>query len=262
MASVLAATGGVGVLSIVAWLGFSVPWLCVFVIAGFLPAIAAYLGDPSRQKFDTVAVGTLSAGAMLPFVLDGLANAGRTGGREILANPYAWISVYVAAAFAYALCWLFPMVVNVLYENRAQARIRLQRPALADRAEQRKHHHALRRAHHEAGRHRRRIAARKAPVAQTHVVVVVRRDLVGPELGLRPICRANQTKIGIDEMAPVEAGRLRITGAHHGGGGEAEQYGQQGRGFHHHRYSIISNIIVETLLGRTRRSTHGFRTRQ
>jgi hypothetical protein len=119
------ATAGVGVLSIVAWLGFSVPWLCVFVIGGFLPAIAAFLSDPARQKFDAVAVGTLSAGAMLPFVLDGLANAGRTGGREILTNPYAWISVYAAAAFAYALCWLFPMVVNVMYENRAQARIRM-----------------------------------------------------------------------------------------------------------------------------------------
>lgn len=119
------ATAGVGVLAILGWLGFNVPWLCVYMIGGFLPTIAAYLSDPSRQKFDTIAVGTLSAGAMLPFLLDGLASAGRTGGREILGNAYAWVSVYVAASFAYALCWLFPIVVNIAYENRAQARIRM-----------------------------------------------------------------------------------------------------------------------------------------
>ena len=119
------ATAGVGVLSIVGWLGYSVPWLCMFVVGGFLPAIAAFLSDPARQKFDAIAVGTLSAGAMLPFVLDGLASAGRNGGRDILANPYAWVSVYAAAMFAYALCWLFPILFNVAYENRAQARIRL-----------------------------------------------------------------------------------------------------------------------------------------
>lgn len=121
----LLATAGVGVLAIVGWLGFTVPWLCVYMIGGFLPTIAAYLSDPGRQKFDTVAVGTLSAGAMLPFLLDGLASAARNGGRDVLANPYAWVSVYIAATFAYALCWLFPIVVNIVYENRAQARIRM-----------------------------------------------------------------------------------------------------------------------------------------
>ena len=119
------ATAGVGVLAIVGWLGFTVPWLCVYIIGGFLPTIAAYLSDPARHKFDTVAVGTLSAGAMLPFLLDGLAGAGRSGGREVLGNAYAWVSVYVAASFAYALAWLFPIVVNLTYENRAQARIRM-----------------------------------------------------------------------------------------------------------------------------------------
>ena len=119
------ATAAVGVLAIVGWLAFSVPWLCVYIVGAFLPTIAAYLSDSARRKFDTIAVGTLSAGTMLPFVLDGLAGAGRTGGRDILANPYAWVSVYIAASFAYALCWLFPIVVSVTYENRAQARIRM-----------------------------------------------------------------------------------------------------------------------------------------
>jgi hypothetical protein len=119
------AMAGVGGLLVVGWLGFSVPWLCAFVAGGFLPTIAAYLGDSSRKKFDAIAVGALSAAAMLPFVLDGLSAAGRTGGREILANAYAWGSVYVAAGFGYALCWLFPIVANVVYENRAQARIQM-----------------------------------------------------------------------------------------------------------------------------------------
>lgn len=118
------ATAGVGVLAVLAWLGWNVPWLCLFVVAGMLPTLAAAVTDPSREKHDAIAVGTLSAGAMLPFLLDGLASAGRTGGREILGNPFAWFSVYAAAVFAYALCWLFPLVVNAIYENRAEARLR------------------------------------------------------------------------------------------------------------------------------------------
>jgi hypothetical protein len=118
------ATAGVGVLATLAWLGWNVPWLCVFFIAGMLPTLAALVTDTGREKHDAIAVGTLSAGAMLPSILDGLATAGRTGGREILANPFAWFSVYAAAVFAYALCWLFPIVVNGIYENRAQARLR------------------------------------------------------------------------------------------------------------------------------------------
>jgi asparagine N-glycosylation enzyme membrane subunit Stt3 len=118
------ATAGVGVLAVIAWLGWAVPWLCLFVVAGMLPTLAAAVTDTSKEKHDAIAVGTLSAGAMLPFLLDGLAQAGRSGGREILGNPFAWFSVYAAAVFAYALCWIFPIVVNVIYENRAEARLR------------------------------------------------------------------------------------------------------------------------------------------
>ncbi len=44
--------------------------------------------------------------------------------RKILGNPFAWFSVYAAAVFAYALCWIFPIVINVVYENRAEAQLR------------------------------------------------------------------------------------------------------------------------------------------
>jgi hypothetical protein len=118
------AMAGAGVLAVIAWLGWTVPWLCLVVVAGMLPTLAAVVTDTSKEKHDAIAVGTLSAGAMLPFLLDGLAQAGRTGGREILGNPFAWFSVYAAAVFAYALCWLFPLVVNAIYENRAEARLR------------------------------------------------------------------------------------------------------------------------------------------
>ncbi|MBI1244081.1 MAG: hypothetical protein GC202_03670 [Alphaproteobacteria bacterium] len=118
------ATAGVGVLAVIAWLAWAVPWLCLFVVAGLLPMLAAIVTDTSKEKHDAIAVGTLSVGAMLPFLLDGLAEAGRSGGREILGNPFAWFSVYAAAVFAYALCWIFPIVVNVIYENRAESRLR------------------------------------------------------------------------------------------------------------------------------------------
>ncbi len=118
------ALAGTGVIAIVAWLAYNVPWLCLFVVAGFLPTLAAAIVDPTRQKHDAIAVGTMSMGAMLPFLLDGFSAMGRTGGREILGNAFAWLSVYGAAVFAWGLCWLFPIVANIIYENRAQNRLR------------------------------------------------------------------------------------------------------------------------------------------
>ncbi|MBL8805736.1 MAG: hypothetical protein JNN22_02725 [Rhodospirillales bacterium] len=121
---VTAVTSAAGVLSVVAWLAWSVPWLWLFVAAGLMPAFAAYVADTSREKNDVVAVGTLSASAMLPFLLDGLAQAGHSAGRDILGSPFAWLSVYAAAAFAYALSWVFPISLNTIYEARASARLR------------------------------------------------------------------------------------------------------------------------------------------
>jgi hypothetical protein len=121
---VTAVTAAAGVLAVVAWLAWNVPWLWLFVVAGLLPMLAAYVADPGREKNDTIAVGTLSVSAMLPFLLDGLARASQSAGREILGSPLAWLAVYAAAAFAYALCWIFPVSVNAIYEARAEARLR------------------------------------------------------------------------------------------------------------------------------------------
>ncbi len=121
---VTTATSTAGVLAVVAWLAWNVPWLWLFVAAGLMPTLAAYIADPSREKNDVISVGTLSASAMLPFLLDGLASAGRTGGREILGNPFAWFSVYAAAAFACATSWMFSVCVKTVYEVQADARLR------------------------------------------------------------------------------------------------------------------------------------------
>jgi hypothetical protein len=89
-----------------------------------LPTLAAAVTDPSREKHDAIAVGTLSAGAMLPFLLDGLAQAGHSAGREILGSPVAWLAVYGAASFAYAMSWMIPNSLTAVYEARAGARLR------------------------------------------------------------------------------------------------------------------------------------------
>ncbi|MCZ8122626.1 MAG: hypothetical protein O9277_04310 [Magnetospirillum sp.] len=130
------ALAGSGVIAVVAWLAYSVPWLCMYVVAGFMPTLAAALVDPTRQKHDAIAVGTMSMGAMLPFLLEGLAQMGRTGGRDILSNAFAWVAVYAAALFAWGLCWLFPIVMNAIYERRAENRLRqLQRRQVSLEAE-------------------------------------------------------------------------------------------------------------------------------
>jgi hypothetical protein len=121
---VTAATSAAGVLAVIAWLAWNVPWLWLFVAAGLMPTFAAYVVDPTKEKNDAVAVGTLSVSAMLPFLLDGLAQASHSAGREILGSPFAWLAVYGAAAVAYAMSWLVPNSLTTIYEARAGARLR------------------------------------------------------------------------------------------------------------------------------------------
>lgn len=121
---VTAATSAAGVLAVIAWLAWNVPWLWLFAAAGLMPTFAAYVADPTREKNDAVAVGSLSVSAMLPFLLDGLMQAGHSAGREILGSPFAWLAVYAAALFAYAMTWAFPNSLNTIYEARASARLR------------------------------------------------------------------------------------------------------------------------------------------
>ena len=117
-------TAAAGVLAVIAWLAWTVPWLWLFVVAGLLPTLAAYVVDSSREKSEVVAVGTLSVSAMLPFLLDGLTQASSSAGREVLGSPFAWLAVYAAAAFAYAMSWIFPISIHAVYEARAGARLR------------------------------------------------------------------------------------------------------------------------------------------
>lgn len=117
-------TAAAGVLAVIGWLAWNVPWLWLFVVAGLMPTIAAYLVDSTREKNDAVAVGTLSASAMLPFLLDGLTQASSSAGRDILGSPFAWFAVYAAALFAYGMSWIVPNSLSTIYEARAGARLR------------------------------------------------------------------------------------------------------------------------------------------
>jgi hypothetical protein len=117
-------TSAAGVLAVIGWLAWNVPWLWLFVVAGLMPTIAAYLVDSTREKNDAVAVGTLSASAMLPFLLDGLTQASSSAGRDILGSPFAWLAVYAAALFAYGMSWIIPNSLSTIYEARAGARLR------------------------------------------------------------------------------------------------------------------------------------------
>jgi len=121
---VTAATSAAGVLAVIAWLAWNVPWLWLFAVAGLMPTFAAYVADSTREKNDTVTVGTLSVSAMLPFLLDGLMQAGNSAGRDILGSPFAWLAVYAAALFAYGMSWIIPNSLSTIYEARAGARLR------------------------------------------------------------------------------------------------------------------------------------------
>lgn len=111
--------GGFAMLAI----GLGSPTLLVFMIIGFGPTIAAGLIDRDPERHAAIAVGAMSLGAMIPLTLGQL--TARSGSHyNVLFDPFAWLTVYGAAAIGWAVHTAVPLLVVMMSDMRAEWRRR------------------------------------------------------------------------------------------------------------------------------------------
>jgi hypothetical protein len=115
--SVMWLLGGLGLFAMLA-IGLGSPTLLVFMLIGFGPAIAAALIDGDPDKHAAIAVGAMSLGAMIPLIL-GQLTARSGSGYSVLGDPFAWLTVYGAAAIGWAIHTTVPLVVVMWSDMRA-----------------------------------------------------------------------------------------------------------------------------------------------
>lgn len=104
-------------------IGLGSPTLLMFMIIGFGPTIAAGLIDRDPERHAAIAVGAMSLGAMIPLIL-GQLTARSSSHYSVLFDPFAWLTVYGAAAIGWAVHTTVPVVVVMISDMRAEWRRR------------------------------------------------------------------------------------------------------------------------------------------
>lgn len=113
---------GLGGFAMIA-IGLGSPSLLLFMLIGFGPTIAAGLIDRDPERHAAIAVGAMSLGAMIPLTLGQL--TARPGSHySVLFDPFAWLTVYGAAAIGWAVHTTVPVVVVMMSDMRAEWRRR------------------------------------------------------------------------------------------------------------------------------------------
>ncbi len=91
---------------------------------GMLPAIIAYIIDPSKHKASTICVGAMNVAGVFPYLLDlwtGIHSIDTVMG--VLIDVFALMVMYSAAACGWMLFLAVPPVVGILLNWTAQRRI-------------------------------------------------------------------------------------------------------------------------------------------
>lgn len=102
-------------------IGLGSPTMLMFMIIGFGPTVAAGLIDRDPERHAAIAVGAMSLGAMIPLILGQLTQ--RSGSQySVLFDPFAWLTVYGAAAIGWAVHTTVPVVVVMISDMRAEWR--------------------------------------------------------------------------------------------------------------------------------------------
>jgi hypothetical protein len=101
----------------------------IFLVAGMLPGIVAYVIDrsPGRRIFQIVALSNLAG--VFPYVAQ-LMQQGNTATavQGMLSTPSVWMFMYLAAGFGWVLVWIAPTLAQQLLELTNNQKIaRLQR---------------------------------------------------------------------------------------------------------------------------------------
>lgn len=96
----------------------------LLLLFGMLPAIVAYIVDPSRNKTSTICVGAMNFAGVFPYLLDlwtGIHSIDVALG--ILTDIFALMVMYSAAAAGWMVFMAVPPVVGVLMSGMDRRRI-------------------------------------------------------------------------------------------------------------------------------------------
>lgn len=89
----------------------------LLVLLGMLPTFVARYVDQGADKNHSRVIGACNLAGVLPYLSD-VIKKGITSDLvyDMLFNPQVWLVMYGAAAFGWALVWLFPKAVHFLLE--------------------------------------------------------------------------------------------------------------------------------------------------
>ncbi len=96
----------------------------LLLLFGMLPAIVAYIIDPSKHKASAICVGAMNFAGVFPYFLDlwtGIHSIATVLG--VLTDVFALMVMYSAAACGWMLFLAVPPVVGILLNWTAQRRI-------------------------------------------------------------------------------------------------------------------------------------------
>jgi len=102
---------------------FTLPTVLVLGL-GMLPTLAAMMVDQRREKYTTLCVGCMNFVGVLPFVAQ-LWSEDHSYAKafEIMADPFAWLTMLGAAGLGWCIYLLAPGVVSMGIAMRIEQRI-------------------------------------------------------------------------------------------------------------------------------------------
>jgi hypothetical protein len=110
--------------------------LCLLVVAGMLPSLAAAAVDRTPRRYFARTVGAMNLAGLAPGVLR-LWEAGMTFAslRQVASSPWTWLAVYGAAGLGWLLFSSAPTVARVLLDvkvDETQRRLEARAKALVE----------------------------------------------------------------------------------------------------------------------------------
>lgn len=94
--------------------------LCILVVVGMLPTIAAAIADRHRARYLARSVAALNLAGLVAPVVE-LLHVGMSlaGVQHVLGLPFMWLIMYGTAALGWLLDWAMPSMAGILVDLRA-----------------------------------------------------------------------------------------------------------------------------------------------
>jgi hypothetical protein len=107
--------------------------LCILVVAGCLPTIVAVLVDRHRRRYLARTVGAMNLAGVLPGALKmWMVGISFHSLMQVINSPVSWLVMYGGAAAGWALYFVVPPIVSMVFEvNTDDTKRRLEARAKA-----------------------------------------------------------------------------------------------------------------------------------